>query len=734
MALRFSALILLLTVGLPGWLTAQNIVSNPGFEIGEVGGLPEGWSSQKEGGAEGKVILTKGNPHTGRRCLLIEHTNSEGYIHPNKDVEIDGGNYIFRFWARSDKDLEFVAQIYRTTDWSTPVSRRCRLKEGRWTKFEFFLSFEKAFPGSIQIGLSDILGRLWLDDVELIRWEEPPEKGKVQIWDTRSPFDVRIDVEDRTAWRDLPPSEAKGHPFRGDAVIENGYLTAAFTSKKGELIIYSRIDSGRRERVRIIPLQLKGTRSAKIASLKVLQATDDKAVLEARFSGNGEKNLPLIFSFSGGRAIEIKPGEAVEGISFLSAIRFAVVPSFIGDDLIFDPEDYPSAGALHLPSENLLLGLLEGEDGVLVITYSSGRQEIRLIPGEGHLFESVDLENDGKPVYLAILDAPGIWHREELKPSYLERDIAIDWRKPFPAKWITQLYEDGVKTTYYFQEGKGERIWRAGIGWYTWPVWFEGERAVFHLSKRIPPVDDAIIYFLERDETTPFSVTTPLDILKETLNRQTYDAILDSEGRLLRPLMRENAVIGAATCGVTDKMEPIFKAGKEVEMREYIEGGVDDMVYFIRKQRERINEYLDFAREMMGFLNLTEKADPDLKPFLSEMKGITQEIFAEYERAKESIKTLEYADELAHRTKALARRRDPKNLQAFLDLKMKWRGMGGAQDDLVRKFHTITRKLFQEAGYSCVNQPEAVEIAKEIRERCKRCLRNPDGYEIWPNY
>jgi len=126
--LRLSILLFLAAIGLPEWAIARNIVSNPGLEIGEVGGLPERWESQKEGGAEGRVILTDENPHTGRRCLLIEHTNSKGYIHPNKDVEIEKGDYIFRFWARSDRDLEFPAQIYRRTDWSLPFDRRCRLK------------------------------------------------------------------------------------------------------------------------------------------------------------------------------------------------------------------------------------------------------------------------------------------------------------------------------------------------------------------------------------------------------------------------------------------------------------------------------------------------------------------------------------------------------------------------------------------------------------------------------
>jgi len=222
--------------------------------------------------------------------------------------------------------------------------------------------------------------------------------------------------------------------------------------------------------------------------------------------------------------------------------------------------------------------------------------------------------------------------------------------------------------------------------------------------------------------------------MKEALGRQTCDTILDLAGRKLRSHRRRNAVIGAATCEVTDGMQPVFKEGKEVEKKEYIEGGVDDMVYFITRQRERINEYQDFAHKMMKFLNLTRKSNPDLKPFLNSMEAITRQILQEYSRQRENIKTLEYADELARKTKALTQKKAPKNLPTFLDLSKKWREMGGAQDSLIGKFHSMTRRLFQEAGYSCVNQPQAVKIAEEIRKRCKKCLRNPDGYEIWPNY
>ena len=158
------------------------------------------------------------------------------------------------------------------------------------------------------------------------------------------------------------------------------------------------------------------------------------------------------------------------------------------------------------------------------------------------------------------------------------------------------------------------------------------------------------------------------------------------------------------------------------------------MVYFITRQRHRINEYQAFAGRMMKYLDQTSKARPDLKPFIDDMRAITQEIIQEHERQRENMKTLAYADELARQTKALTMKKDPGNLARFRNLKMKWRGVGGAQDSLVRTFHTTTRKLFQQAGYGCAGRPEAVAVADEIRNLCRQCLRNPDGYEIWPNY
>jgi hypothetical protein len=584
------------------------------------------------------------------------------------------------------------------------------------------------------------------------RAERP--RANTLIWDTMSPFGNKVDLQDRTKWRIVPvnlltleldPPAAISDPayhgreysFQGDAVIENEHLTAVFSSKKGCVVIYSGADSSQKK-LELIPLQLKA-KPASITFSRILQNTGDQAALEVTFSDKEtEDNYSGIFSIDKKQIIEIKPAENMKGISLLCPIEYGIVPSFIGDDLIFNPREYSSMATLHVPSDNIFLGLLKGRNNILVITWPRGKQLMRLVidnkERESRLIESVDFDNDGKSVYLALLDAPGIWHKEELKPSFLEKDVSVNWKKPFPAKWKTQLLEAGVKTTYKFRESK-DKIWRAITGHYTYPVWFKGENTFYHLSKKIPPKGESIIYFLEGKGSTA-SVSTPVDIMKETLGRQVCDTILDIAGRKLRTHHRRagRGIRRAATCGCTAAIEVVFKAGREVDKKEYVAEAVDDMVYFVTRHVERIGEYRDFARDMMSFLNLQRKSHTDLKQFLDSMETITQQIPREYNRQKENIKTLEYAAELARETKALTQKKNPQNMPTYLALGEKWRAMGGAQDELIAKFHSITRKLFQEAGYSCVNQPRTLETGQDIRRRCRECLRNPDGYEIWADY
>jgi len=575
---------------------------------------------------------------------------------------------------------------------------------------------------------------------------------KTLIWDTTSPFDDSVDLQNRANWKIVPtnlftlerdPVAAESDPgysgleyaFSGDAVVENEHLTVVFHSKKGCVAVYSKANTNGKK-LEFVPLELKG-KSARITRCLILQNTGQDAAIQVTFSGEG-KNLSAIFAFDKTGIVDIQPGEDMKGISLISSIGYGIVPSFIGDDLIFNPGDYASTDTLCVPAENLFVGLLAGQNDMLVVTWPRGRQQMKLMLGDNQqkprLIQSVDLENDGKSLYLAVLSAPGIWHEEELKPSYLEKNVTIDWKRPFHAKWITQLSEGRVQATYTFKESES-RIWRGVIGHYTWPVWFSNDKACYRLSKKIPPIGESVIYCLERKDT-PDSILTPVDIMKMTLGRQMSDAILDVSGRKLRTHHRRGAegIHRACTCGCTEAIQAVFDARQEVQRKDYVAGAVDDMVFFVTQHMGRIGEYQAFARDMMGFLNQERKSAPDLKPYLDKMEEIVQEIQQEYQNKQEVIMNLKYAGELAKQTKALTLKKEPSNLKAYEELGVKWRRMGGAQDDLVAQCHRITRKLFQEAGYGCTGSPKAVEIAEQIRTRCRNCLQNSDGYEIWMDY
>ena len=364
--------------------------------------------------------------------------------------------------------------------------------------------------------------------------------------------------------------------FKGDAVVENRSLAAVFWSAKGRVVIYSKDNPDLpgdaslqnaglgRKIVEFVPLQTK-TQPSNISRCEILRNADDEVAVEVAFSCTGSAEVSAVFIFGKTGIEEIKPGEKMKGISLLSSMEYGVVPGFIGDDLIFGPAEYASANTLAIPAENLFLGLLAGEHSELVMTWPKGKQQIRLQLGHEQqgkrAIESIDFDNDKQSLYLAVLSAPGIWHKETLAPSYLEKDVAIKWKKPFAAKWKTQLSEAGVKTTFAFRETKGQ-VWRGVPGSYSYPVWFDGDDAFYHLSKKVAPKGVSLIYFVEGQDT-PFSVATPVDIMKATLGRQTCDPILDIGGRKLRTHHRRGGagVRRACTCGCTEAIQAVFEAG-----------------------------------------------------------------------------------------------------------------------------------------------------------------------------
>jgi len=585
--------------------------------------------------------------------------------------------------------------------------------------------------------------------------------SNVVLWDTHSRLKGESAGENRADWKAVPselfvfeaePLKAASDPgyygraysFNGDTIVENHSLIAQFCSDKGRVILYSKAGEGTSEAStaaghkawEFVPSQFR-SQSCKITRCEILRNAADEVVIQAAFAGTGSSATSALFYFGKSDVVEIKPAANMKAVSLLAPIEYGVVPGFVGDDLIFGATDAP-AETLALPAENVFVGLLKGEADELVMTWPKGKQQLnlRLAGGQqdNRAIESVDFENDGQSFYLTILSAPGIWHREQLKPDFLEKDVALTWKKPFPAKWKTQLTEAGVRTTFAFRQAKGT-VWRGVPGSYNYPAWFDGENAFYHLSKKVPPKGESIIYFLEGQDT-PVSVSTPTDIIKATLGRQMSDSILDPTGRKLRTHHRRggDGVHRACTCGCTEAIQAVFESRQELAKQEYVKEALGDMKFFVECHVERIEEYQRFANDMIQFLKSKASSTPDLKPYLESLQTLAEQIPQEYSVQKENMKTPDYVTELIGKTMTLAGTRSTNNLPAYMELLKAWRGMGGAQDYVVAQCHMITRKLFQEAGYGATTNAKALPVAIEVRGRCRQILRNPDGYEIWDEY
>jgi hypothetical protein len=564
----------------------------------------------------------------------------------------------------------------------------------------------------------------------------------IVLWDTLRSLD-REAVTPKEQWKVVPPdlmelekdpAKASSDPgyygreyrFTGDVVVENNYYVASFHRGMKRISLSAKPAS---------PVaDIVFARGGPVQQVELIRNSADEVVLAI---GDG-KTRTATLSFGKDCVVEIKPTDKAEQISLQAPMAYGVVPGFVADDLLYGPAEAAGPDSMLIPAENMFVGLMQGGNASLVVTWPGSQTHAALTYApenqQRRVISGLNLETGGQSVYLGVMGAPSVWHQESLDAKFLEKDVAIDWKPPFAAKWQTQLFEGTLKTRFAFRESKGT-VWRGVPGSYNYPVWFEGDKPHFFLSKKVPPKGEAIIYFLEGRDT-PSSVMTPVDIVKATLGRAAAESILDVEGRKLRTHHGDcgSDVHRACTCGYTEAIQAVFEKGEETEKKGFVDQSIRDMIYFVQRHLARIDEYRGFASSLSEYVRTTAKTNPALKDYLEDIDATAQQIPQEYENQKENMKSLEFAAELEQKTMALTGKHDPNNLKSYMELLKAWRAMGGSQDYLVAQCHILARKIFQDAGYNCVSSDQGVAVAKEIRARCKQVLRNPDGYEIWPNY
>ena len=487
------------------------------------------------------------------------------------------------------------------------------------------------------------------------------------------------------------------------------------------------ISSGANQ-ILITPDVEKDDQSTSLSLVQIQEMGEEgSASLSIRFlRGKSELEANLVFAADG--SLQIVPEVGLNRLSIFGAIRYGVLPGLYLEDIIFDSNDYSDDQAIHMPPENLFWALLGDGSGILAFAWPEGKQLVRLVKS-GERFSRFEIELDGKPVYLKILTAPGIWHKEDLKLGYLEKDVELGWRRPFDGRWKTQLLVNHVPTTWLFQR-ESPRKWIPMLGFFRYPVWFDGPMTMLHLSKKIPPKGHCFVYPLDGHPKTPFGFVDSTPVARIIRERRQRIRI-DKEQSEVVPN------VGYVHCWGTSLIQrTIYKNGLQARERELLNEHVDYCVDYVKRIQQQSLGYYDFIQEMVLLIDGWAEGMPQGSQesvFLEEMQREIAKVEDMYhsrvERGgrKTPQEHIAYAEGLGERLKELIL--DP-GRESYPEAKFildNFNALAAATDeDVPAGFGITIRHMFQKAGSICANKPKTVRYAQEIRKRIweKTKIRN----------
>ncbi|HUW62523.1 MAG TPA: hypothetical protein VMZ06_16070 [Candidatus Bathyarchaeia archaeon] len=517
----------------------------------------------------------------------------------------------------------------------------------------------------------------------------------------------------------------------GDLTLDGGDWSAVLRKQPAELVLTS---GG--EAVRIIPFTGAGVEPEGIVSCETVNTgTAGQAEVHATFSAQG-KNFDARFHLTGKGTLRITPGEGMGGVYVRGRIAVGILPGIRLEDVLYVPDKYPNLDEVHVPDEGWFAGLLEGNSGIVACAWPAGAQTVSLLPENGgatRLFGALKIALDGKEMYLELLAGPRIWWKESLQPAYLEKNVELDWKRPYPATYKTQLLLRGETTTlrtFLFQKKPNEQ-YRPEVGACAWPVWFEGERAFMRLGKKIPPRGEAILYPMDNGDKTlmGFISRTPM-----------ADLIAKQNERAELPRGPRNAAnVGFVACGGTKVMrQTIFALGVQKREKEFLSEYADFLADYVAIVQQRNVAAFRFVDETRGQLEAWAKEqnnDPEAGVYIAKMmeqaKVLEQGMRIKMELYGDDTpeQHMAHADRAAQRLKELLDTGDPEvypECEELIDTCniLAW----GHAEVAGMRFSMLAREWAQQAALECVAIPKAIEYAQTIRAAVRTAL---NGSSPW---
>lgn len=557
-------------------------------------------------------------------------------------------------------------------------------------------------------------------------------KSGLGAWDAGKASPTPLQLDARGGWTPV----AEGGTFKGDAVLTNGRVTAVFRRESGA--------------VEMGPVRFLLAGATRLSKATLTEHARTSATIEATWR-TPQGDATATFRLKRGEvSVEIAPGAGASKIRVECPSRHIVLPDFFSDDMVIDAGKIPAATA-DLPSENFLLHFAGKGDAIAMVVFENRDQDVSgTLAGAGtaRVFTGSEIDfGKDKKVWVALLEAPQVWHVTETRPGDSKVERKLDWTMPWLAQWrvdftreddLTDSWdlllqkEAGGNYTKPSWMGAGaeqvpasRRRWTTVLNAFPYPCWSDPQRAAYvqpletdALALRGP----VVIYPANRVPETPLEAFTVLDIVRSCLGAGPCEYLLDLDNQ-------KSSNQGHATCWTRDWLVPIYAKGEQKSRQKEIAQNLDQVVRFIRHIRERIVRYDGFLRGMRERLAAEAKARPELKEPIAALEKICREAERRYQSRAAKISTPEQVAALTDAFRKEMADEGPGALERVKKYTEALVEVGDNQDHLAGELRWVVRAFRQKAGLLAAADARMAPLAAEIRAKTQEILRNPAGHE-----
>jgi hypothetical protein len=582
---------------------------------------------------------------------------------------------------------------------------------------------------------------------------DPRPKSAIIVWDTGKASKDALPpaaLGGKNDWTVIP-ADRTADSFKGDAVLSNGRIAAVLRRQDSAVEVHAVKPDGAVSRLRLRLQTAAGESAVRLESVALTDNTKGGACVEASFKTARGDALAAKFRLKRGEVfIESEPGTGAGKLRVECSGRFVILPDFFADDITLDATKLPLA-AVELPSENFVLQPTANGDAIGMCVFENRKQDVKVtLSGEGakRVVTGSEIGFEGKKVWVALLEGPGVWHTRDVGADEAGKVVALDWTMPYPAQWRVDFSRpDGLTDSWemLLQEKKGgefvkpswlgggdqtlpasRRRWNTVLGEFSYPCWSDPDQKGYLQPLKNRPVKfagPAFIYPINRVKQTPLDAFTVVDVMRATLGVGPCEHILDLEGQ-------KSEYKGRATCSVRDTLVPIYEKNQQKEKRADVDRTLDEGLTFVKHIRGRITRYVEFGHATRDYLAEQKKAHPELSEFIAEMQRLNDEIDKRVANRVEKIKTPEHVAKMNEEFRKNVLNDDtPEALKGCKEYAIALVEIGDNQDELSGECRYAIKALRQRAGILMALDPRVAPIAAEIRNRTQEVLRNPANHE-----